>query len=112
MNYKARLIQKENGDWQIISYVNRRIPGTILMGLNDAVHEVIDRVNGKLDWKQYYIRFTHNGKIYQQVDGKGNHCEGCCFLGKDLKNVGCTHPHYLDGTKGKCLGRIYKEEQL
>lgn len=110
MNYKARLIKKENGDWQINSYVNKQIPSTILMELNNAVHEVIERVNGKIDWKQYYIRFSHNGKTYYQVDRKGSNCEGCCFLRNDLNNVCCTHPHYLDGTKGKCLGRIYKEE--
>lgn len=105
MNFKARLTQKENGEWKIITYSNRKIPFGILARLNDAVHDVIEEINGKTDWKQSYIRFTHEGKTYQQVDQHGGICDGCCFRTKER----CTHPHYMDGTKGKCTGRIYKE---
>lgn len=106
MDFKARLTQKENGEWEIISCSNRRIPFGILARLNDAVHDVIDEINGKTDWKKSYIRFTHEGKTYHQIDQTGRVCEGCCFL---EEGAVCTHPHYMDGTKGKCAGRIYKE---
>lgn len=109
MNFKAQLTQKENGEWQIISYSNRRIPFGILARLNDAVHDVIDEINGKTDWKKTYIRFTHEGKTYQQIDQTERTslvCTGCCFM---KPNSSCTHPHFKDGTKGVCTGRIYKE---
>lgn len=107
MNFKARLTQKENGEWHIISYSNRMIPIPILQELNNAVHDVIDKINGKTAWKQSYIRFHHEGKIYQQIDQHEGICEGCCFSGDRI--IGCTHPHYADGTKGNCIGKIYKE---
>lgn len=106
MIFKAQLIQRDNGEWQIISYANRLIPVSIHRELNNAIHDVIDKVNGKTDWKQSYIRFTHNGKTYHQVDSKGSICEGCCFS----RIIGCSHPHFADGTKGSCEGRIYKED--
>lgn len=108
MIFKAELKRKENGEWQIISYANRLIPGQIHRELNNAIHDVIDRVNGKTDWKQSYIRFTHNGKTYHQVDREGSICEGCCFLRDGI--LGCSHPHLADGTKGNCVGKIYKED--
>lgn len=103
MIFKAELKRKENGEWQIISYANRLIPGQIHWELNNAIHDVIDRVNGKLDWRQSYIRFRHNGKTYSQVPARLNSCDGCCFR----TSKKCTHPYFE--TKGNCTGRIYKE---
>lgn len=104
MNYKAKLTQDANGGWHIISYSNRQIPTSIFFELNNAVHDAIDKVNGKLDWKQSYIRFRHNGKNYYQVPARLNSCDGCCFH----TAAKCTHPYFK--TKGNCTGKIYKEE--
>ena len=109
MNFKARLTQEKTGEWKIISYSNRMIPVPIFYELNNAIHDVINKINGKLDWKQSYIRFTHEGKTYHQIDCTGSACEGCCF---HEERASCTHPHYIDGTKGVCTGRIYKEEKI
>lgn len=104
MIYKAELNIDENGVWHIISYRNRLIPYPILSELNNTVHETIDRVNGKLDWKRSYIKFTYNGKNYYQIDATGSTCEGCCF-----RDYNCIHPYFT--TKGDCTGKIYKEEE-
>lgn len=104
MNYKAKLTQDANGEWHIISYSNRQIPTSIFFELNNAVHDAIDKVNGKLDWKRSYIRFRHNGKTYHQEGTIFTHCEGCCFRTREK----CTHPYF--STKGNCTGKIYKEE--
>lgn len=104
MKYKAELTQKENGEWRIISYSNRLIPYSILSELNNAVHDVIDRVNGKLDWRQTFIRFRYDGKTYYQEPARLNSCDGCCFRTREK----CTHPYFE--TKGNCTGKIYKEE--
>lgn len=41
-----------------------------------------------------------------QIESSDKACEGCVFR-KDT----CVHPHYLDGTKGNCLGKIYVEDK-
>ena len=104
MIYRAELNIVENGVWHINSYRTRLIPYPILSELNNTVHEAIDRVNGKLDWKRSYIKFTHNGKNYYQIDATGSTCEGCCF-----RDYNCLHPYFT--TKGDCTGKIYKEEE-
>lgn len=110
MNYKAK-IEITNEGIKITSFHNRLIPFGLLRELNKAVLEVADRANGKLAWKRSYIRFTHEGKTYYQVDENGGLCHGCCFLRKDKEEFSeCLHPHYKDGTKGDCKGLIYKEE--
>ena len=70
-----------------------------------AMHEVVDTVNGKTSWKENYIKFTSNGKRYEQFDGSDVNipCNDCIFRGNP-----CQHPHYLDGTKGYC-GKPYRE---
>ena len=78
----------------------------MLRELNNAVHDAIDNINGKTAWKNEYIKFSYEGKTYEQIDAKYL-CDGCVFKKND--NSRCNHPYYLDGTKGKCEGKIYKE---
>lgn len=103
--YKARIIFAED-KVIVISYANQRIAAPLFNEINNAIHEAAARYNGELDWKQMYIRFTHDGKKYCQVDST-KLCEGCCFYNE--KGLGCLHPYFL--TKGDCTGRIYKEEK-
>ena len=106
VNYKARLWIDENGELHGISFANRQIPLGLFDMLNKAMHEVVDTVNGKTSWKENYIKFTSNGKRYEQFDGSDVNipCNDCIFRGKEH----CQHPHYLDGTKGYC-GKPYRE---
>lgn len=103
MKYKAELTLTDEG-WKIISYSNRLIPLNVLRELNNAVHDAIDKINGKTAWKNEYIKFTHEGKSYEQID-EIHLCDGCIFRKDNL----CIHPHYSDGTKGNCNNKIYKE---
>ena len=105
VNYKARLWVDEKGKLHGISFANRQIPMGLFKTLNDAMHEVVDRLNGKTAWKENYIKFTSNGKRYEQFDGKDANtpCADCVFRGKQ-----CQHPHYHDGSKGYC-GKPYRE---
>jgi len=93
------------GEIKITSYRNNQIPISLLRELNNAVHEVADKFNGKNLWKKQYISFIHNGISYRQVDNTvvDGYCEICCFY----KNGECTHPHYLDETKGDCENKHY-----
>ena len=104
VNYKARLWVDEKGELHGLSFANQQIPFRLLDALNNAMHEVVDSFNGKTYWKEKYIKFTHNGKRYEQFDGKDDNipCYDCVF-GRD-----CQHPHYYDGTKGRC-GKPYRE---
>lgn len=102
--YKCRITYNDDGTISVISYSNRKIPFSLLCELNNAVHEVEDTYNGKNAWKKCFIQFEHDGKTYRQIETSDNACEGCIFR-KDT----CVHPHYLDGTKGNCLGKIYVE---
>ena len=107
VNYKVRLWVDENGELHGISFTNNKIPLGLFDMLNKAMHEVVDTVNGKTSWKENYIKFTDNGKRYEQFDGNDVNipCNDCIFRG----NPGhCQHPHYLDGTKGYC-GKPYRE---
>ena len=107
VNYKVRLWIDENGELHGLSFANRQIPMGLFKALNDAMHEVVDAFNGKTSWKENYIKFTDNGKRYEQFDGNDVNipCNDCIFRG----NPGhCQHPHYLDGTKGYC-GKPYRE---
>ena len=105
VNYKARLWIDENGELHGISFTNRQIPLGLFDMLNKAIHEVVDTVNGKTSWKENYIKFTSNGKRYEQFDGNDKiPCYDCVFGGKDY----CQHPHYYDGFKGYC-GKPYRE---
>ena len=69
VNYKARLWIDENGELHGISFANRQIPLGLFDMLNKVMHEVVDTVNGKNSWKENYIKFTDNGKRYEQFDG-------------------------------------------
>lgn len=93
------------GKIKITSYYNRQIPASLLLDLNTAVHEIADKYNGKLNWRKQYIAFTQDGIRYRQVDNVGTReCPDiCCFY----KNHTCTHPHYLDETKGDCTHKHY-----
>ena len=105
VNYKARLWIDENGELHGISFANRQIPLGLFDMLNKAMHKVVDTVNGKTSWKENYIKFTSNGKRYEQFDGNDKiPCYDCVFGGKDH----CQHPHYYDGFKGYC-GKPYRE---
>lgn len=105
VNYKARLWVDENGELHGLSFANRQIPMGLFKALNDAMHEVVDAFNGKTSWKENYIKFTDNGKRYEQFDGNDKiPCYDCVFRDKDH----CQHPHYYDGTKGYC-GKPYRE---
>ena len=106
VNYKARLWIDGNGELHGISFANRQIPLGLFDMLNKAMHEVVDAVNGKTSWKENYIKFTDNGKRYEQFNGTDVNipCYDCVFGGKDH----CQHPHYYDGPKGYC-GKSYRE---
>jgi hypothetical protein len=106
--YKCEVIIDDEGELHISSYENRQISHGLLDSLNTAVHEIADKYNGKADWKKSYIQFTEDGKTYMQFDkpiGTKFACDACCFYKKEN---GCTHPHYLDGTKGVCGDKAYK----
>ena len=101
--YKARLWVDE-GELHGLSFANQQIPIGLLEALNNAMHEVVDRFNRKNTWKENYIKFTYNGKRYEQFDGKDTNtpCNDCVFSG-----IHCQHPHYHDGSKGYC-GKPYR----
>ena len=103
--YSAHLWVDEDGELHCMSFENQRIPILLFDALNYAVHEVMDRFRGKTSWKEEYIKFSDNGKRYEQFDGKDANmpCNDCVFLGKH-----CQHPHFLDGTRGYC-GKPYRE---
>lgn len=103
----------ENGEYKATPYKNRLIPYSVLIAINNAVQDTLERINGKADWKKHYIRFSENGKTYYQVDNNESLCKECCFEGKTTEGYyeGCQHPHYSDGTKGICEGKIYKEDK-
>ena len=106
VNYKARLWVDEKGELHGLSFANQQIPFRLLDALNNAMHEVVDSFNGKDYWQEKYIKFTHNGKRYEQFDGKDDNtpCADCVFCGKN----NCQHPYYYDGTKG-CCRKPYRE---
>lgn len=106
VNYKARLWMDEKGELHGISFGNRQVPMGLFGALNNAMHEVVDTFNGKNAWKENYIKFTDNGKRYEQFDGKDANtpCTDCVFRGL----VQCKHPHFFDGTKGHCV-KPYRE---
>ena len=68
--HKARLWVDEDGELHGLSFANQQIPMDLLDALNKAMHEVVDRFNGKTSWKENYVKFTDNGKRYEQFDGK------------------------------------------
>ena len=105
VNYKARLWVDEKGELHGLSFANQQIPFRLLDALNNAMHEVVDSFNGKTYWQEKYIKFTHNGKRYEQFDGEDTNtpCKDCVFRG-----IHCQHPHYLDDSKGYC-GKPYRE---
>ena len=106
VNYKARLWVDKKGELHGLSFANQQIPFRLLDALNNAMHEVVDSFNGKTYWQEKYIKFTHNGKRYEQFDGKDANisCYDCVFRDKQH----CKHPHYYDGTKG-CCRKPYRE---
>ena len=103
VNYKARVWIDEKGELHGISFSNQQIPIGLFNALNNAIHEVIDRFNEKTTWNENYIKFTDNGKRYEQFDGKDNNtpCSDCVVRG-----IHCQHPQYDDGSKGYC-GKPY-----
>lgn len=105
--YKCEVILNDDGSIKVTSYANRLLNYGLLAKLNKAVHEVADEWNGKAPWRKKYIRFEHDGKTYQQTEGSGKCCDGCCFKKKE----GCKHPYYGHGTdysKGSCDNMIYR----
>lgn len=106
--FKVQVELTEN-EFRLSAFSNQRIPGDLLSKLNKAIHRVSDEVNGRLAWKKEYIKFTHDNVKYAQVDSD-DFCKGCCFYVKK-DGISCQHPHYLDGTKGDCSGKIYKVDK-
>ena len=112
VNYKARLWVDDKGELHGLSFANEQIPYSLLNALNNAMHEVVNSFNGLNLWKENYIKFTYNGKRYEQFDGKDANtpCNDCVFRGQY-----CQHPHYYDLTKGYCekpYREVKMEEQL
>ena len=110
--YKAHLRIDEKGELHGISVSNQQIPMGLFKALNDAMHEVLDRFNGKTTWKETYIRFTYNGKRYEQFDGNDIidiiiPCTDCVFRGEKH----CQHPYYHNGSKGYCK-KPYREVKM
>lgn len=106
--FKCRIEYNEDGTIKITSFLNQQIPYHLLLALNNSVHEVEDTINRKTDWKEQFIRFKHDGVIYEQITRPTDAklcCDGCVFLNE--QGNGCTHPHYLNGTKGNCHNKIY-----
>ena len=105
-------LSESDGTLKAVPYCNRNIPYPLLDKFNYAIQEVLQKINNKANWKQYYIHFEHNGKKYRQVDTDTKFiCKGCAFLkpmNDGTDRMGCGHPHY--STKGNCVGRIYIEE--
>ena len=64
--YSAHLWVDEDGKLHCMSFENQQIPILLFDALNYAVHEVMDRFQGKTSWKEEYIKFTDNGKRYEQ----------------------------------------------
>lgn len=97
--YKARLWMDEKGELHGISFANERIPMRLLNALNMAMHEAVNNFNGLNLWKNNYIKFTYNGKRYEQFDSKDVNipCNDCVFRGEH-----CKHPHFYDLSKGYC----------
>ena len=108
VNFKAHLWMDEEGELHGLSFFNQRISIGLFNALNNAMHEVVATFNGKNAWKENYIKFTANGKRYEQFDGKDANtpCNDCVFLSKH-----CQHPHYHDGSKGYC-GKPYREVKM
>ena len=106
--YKARVEFLDDHKIRITSYANRRM-GMMVYELNKAVQDVRRVYNGESAWKKLFVHFEHDGVKYRQVEAD-KYCEGCVF--KYNKNgYGCQHPHYLDGSKGDCTGRIYVKDE-
>lgn len=103
--FKCRIEYDYRGDIKITSYSNQQIPGHLFNLLNTAVHQMREKYNHEAEWKKYYIRFYHDGHIYEQDDAV-DHCKGCAFS----SIVRCKHPYYLSGTKGDCTDKIYKQK--
>ena len=108
--YKARVDILDDGKVKVISYCNRLIPPAIFKELNESIHAARERINNEAPWKQTFIRFDHEGHTYYQINNTGIGCVGCVFH-RNEGGIGCQHPHYLEGTKGNCIGKIYKEEK-
>jgi hypothetical protein len=111
--YKVRVEIPNDGKVRVTSYTNRLIPFDVFRALNEAVHEAREKLNNEAPWKKSYIRFEHEGKVYEQVDQEtGKICDGCVFCKTfEGRVLGCQHPYYLDGTKGRCDGKIFVEQK-
>ena len=52
VNHKARLWVDGDGEPHGVSFANQQIPMGLFGSLNNAMHEVVDRFNGKTSWKE------------------------------------------------------------
>ena len=103
--FKARVELLDDGKFKITPYLNRRVP--FCREFCDLMKEAEQKKNGLHDWYQTYKRFTHEGVTYEQTDGVP--CIDCVFHGLDPHHhTTCQHPHYWDGTRGICDGKIWK----
>lgn len=52
VNYKARLWLDEKDELHGLSFANTQVPMGLFGSLNNAIHEVVDRFNGKTSWEE------------------------------------------------------------
>ena len=52
VNYKARLWLDEKDELHGVSFANQQIPMGLFNAINKAIHEVVDRFNGKTSWEE------------------------------------------------------------
>jgi hypothetical protein len=105
--FKCRIEYDDHGNIKVTSYSNEKMPGQLFNMLDSAVHQVREKYNNEAPWKKEYIQFEHNGYKYQQADAS-RLCAGCTFF----SIVRCKHPYYLAGTRGDCIGKIYKKVEM
>lgn len=52
VNYKARLWLDEDGELHGLSFANKQVPMGLFGALNNAIHDFVDRFNGKTSWEE------------------------------------------------------------
>lgn len=108
--FKCEVIVDDNGIMKVIPYSNNQLGQTTWL-FNNAIQDVVEKINHTADWKKSYIHFSYNGIKYRQIDADKDAktcCSGCVFY----KDTDCKHPHWVNGdlTKGICTGKIYIKE--
>ena len=105
--FKFKLFLSDDNKLNGIAVSNNKINNYLFKLLNNASHDAINKFNHNSDWINYYVKFTHDNKNYEQIDQSPNlknSCFGCVF--NDI-NYKCNHPHF--NTKPYCIDKIYVE---